>query len=137
MDRVPDNFFEIGKTYNVKPIKFTSKGIIVHISDTTYTAFIHISKLSNEFVTNVASVVKLGQIYEAKCVKGNFGAELSLRHLNLSPSDEVEDKPEPKVQSLDDMIFAANNTLKDKQSTSNKLRSPNATTRQRKRQRSE
>ena len=137
MDRVPDNFLEIGKSYSVKPIKFTSKGIIVHISDTSYTAFIHISKLSNEFVTNVASVVKLGQIYEAKCVRGNFGAELSLKHLNLSSSDDVGGVSDFKPQSLDDMIFAANSTLKDKQSTSNKLRNPNATTRQRKRQKPE
>lgn len=124
----PDGFLDEGKDYTVTVTKILSKGIIVKIKDTEYTDFIHISKISTEFVSNINEYVKVGDILPARTIKrgDKFSEpELSLQHLHLkslyTPEHSVCDTElVTKVSSernLEDMIAAANLSLKDKMQT--------------------
>lgn len=124
----PDGFLDEGKDYTVTVTKILSKGIIVKIKDTEYTDFIHISKISTEFVSNINEYVKVGDILSARVIKRNGGIsepELSLQHLHLKSLYHTEGSTydtelATKVSSernLEDMIAAANLSLKDKMQT--------------------
>ncbi|MCM1361054.1 MAG: S1 RNA-binding domain-containing protein [Clostridiales bacterium] len=124
----PDGFLDEGKDYTVTVTKILSKGIIVKIKDTEDTDFIHISKISTEFVSNINEYVKVGDILSARTIKrgDKFSEpELSLQHLHLkslyTPEQSVCDTElVTKVSSernLEDMIAAANLSLKDKMQT--------------------
>lgn len=131
----------IGNKYNVIVRKhIPGKGIIVEIEDTGgETAFIHLSKISREYVQRTEDYVSVGDSCTANCVAGRQKpVELSLIHLNLKnhhssvsvPEDSVEVKDEnpipspPKCihsRSKDDdfekMLSKANKVFSDKQET--------------------
>lgn len=116
--------------YPVTIVKIYSKGVLVLLDDTGQTDFIHISKISNDFIENIADFVSIGDEFEAIAVKricqpkkethyekGEF--ELSLKHLNLKPKNQntstVSKETEQKTDiTLDDMIESANQVLKEK-----------------------
>ena len=112
-----------GQMYEVTVIKILPKGIIVQIKGTSDTEFIHISKLSVKFVSDISKLVHVGDTLEAVCIHGKEKLELSLQHLHLeSLCKYVERKklPEEKttrqqVSSLDDMIAAVERDFKEKQ----------------------
>lgn len=113
-----------GQEYAVTVTKLLSRGIIVQINGTGDTEFVHISKLSVKFVSNIASLVHVGDKLNALCIQGKDKAELSLQHLHLeSLNNDVERKKslphktnaKPQQQSLDDMIAAAERDLHEKQ----------------------
>lgn len=105
MERVPDNYLEVGKKYPVTIVKLLANGAIVAIEGTNYSAFIHVSKLSRQYVANVADAVTVGCSYLTECIDKGRGAEL--RIVNIV--DTVVDTP-----SLDSMIQAADRALFDK-----------------------
>lgn len=124
MERLPKTLIENDKSYDVTVSKILDKGIIVTINGTGYTEFIHISKLSDAYVSDIAEIVSVGDKLVAKGFIGRNGAELTLQHLKLRP--KLDSKPAdigfqqhvPKVSapamSIDDMISNANKTMQEK-----------------------
>lgn len=113
MERIPSGYLEVGKHYAVRAIKLLKNGIIAQIAGTSYTTFIHISKLSDKFVSDPADVISVGEMYIGICITGNHGEELTLK-----PSDMPETKRESAIEvkpDLDSMIEAAEKSLRDKQ----------------------
>lgn len=102
----------VGQTYSVTVIKLLARGIVVQLTGTSQQEFIHISKLSEKFVSNVSDAVKIGDTLDAMCVKSGDRVELSLKHLNLVKDNQSKHK---SSKSLDEMIASANASLKDKQ----------------------
>ena len=122
---------EIGKHYTVKVVKILERGVVVSMEDDT-TEFIHISKISPRFVKNIVDFVSVDTVYDAEAVEGvAHPVELSLRHLNLTPMNYQKpkdndhkprnnyNKSSHKPATLDDMIKASENDLKDKLATQN------------------
>ena len=131
--------------YNLTVIKILERGAVCTVSGVdNRTGFVHISKIANFFVSNIADFVTVGDTYDGICLdpeKFNF----SLLHLDLQKKQsadtekiEKHEKPEkpirqetakkttqppserkpysrPKIYSLDDMIARADASLKDKQ----------------------
>lgn len=93
---------EIGKHYEVRIVKYLRKGVIVRfVDDPGYTAFIHLSQISSDFVKDVSTFVRLGDVYTAEAVADEkFGTQLSLIHLGLKsvyePAGEPPANPRPK-----------------------------------------
>lgn len=108
-----------GQMYEITVVKILPKGIIVQIKGTSDTEFIHISKLSTKFVSDISKLVQVGDCFEAICVKGSTRLELSLKHLNLESLYKnvdrncLEKHNQPK-SSLDEMIASAEAIFKDK-----------------------
>lgn len=78
----------IGEKHKVKVVKYLSKGILVKVEgdDSDNTMFIHLSKISPKFVTDVSDFVTVGEVYEAEVVPSPIPDkpfELSLLALNL------------------------------------------------------
>lgn len=74
---------KIGNKYNVKVSKIIKVGIIVELDDGS-TQLIHVSNISNKYVSNIEDFVTVGNTYEATCQEGKINAtELTLRPLNL------------------------------------------------------
>lgn len=115
MERLPEGFLEVGKQYPISVVKLLDKGIIVELIGTKYTGFIHISKLSQSFVRNVADVVSVDMKLTAECVNTGHGPELSLRNEGLQPKHFIAPKP---VQDLDTMILSAQQSFNDKHHSS-------------------
>lgn len=87
----------MGQRYQVKAVRVMLRGLIVQFNDNT-TGHIHISKISDEFVSNINDFVKIGETYEAECVKGLFqDVELSLKHLHLQPRKTADDLARKKL----------------------------------------
>lgn len=123
----PSGSLEIGTEYQVIVNKILANGIIVQIKDTKFTDFIHISKISTNFVSNINDYVNVGDILTAIAVKSlakrndeHDGFELSLQHLQLKSLYDntcyscVDDNSNTSEKRLNDMILDADNSLKDK-----------------------
>lgn len=126
----PVGLLEVGKNYDVIVTKILSKGIIVQIGNTEYTDFIHISKISTEYVSNINEFVHVGDRLSALAIirggKGeNSEPELTLKHLNLKSLYNIDDSNSNAEliaevsdgRNLDAMIAAANLSLQDKVKT--------------------
>lgn len=110
-----------GQVYKVVVTKILPRGIIVQIQNTSDTEFIHISKLSVKFVSDISKLVTVGDKLEAICIQGKDRLELSLQHLHLeSLYKHVERKqlPPKKSTSVEDMIAAVERDFKEKQRAS-------------------
>lgn len=115
-----------GQVYKVVVTKILPRGIIVQIQGTSDTEFIHISKLSVKFVSDISKLVIVGDKLEAVCIQGKDRLELSLQHLHLeSLYKHVERKQLPpkkstkqKSTSVEDMIAAVERDFKEKQRAS-------------------
>jgi predicted RNA-binding protein with RPS1 domain len=106
--------------------KILERGAVVSINGTDKTAFIHISKISSAYVTNIAEYIDIGQSYDAECLDPEK-PELSLKHLNLRPkfSEPSKDSPDRRREmSLDEMIAKANAAFQDKQRKKGTLNKP-------------
>lgn len=102
--------------YNVTVVKVMERGAVVSISGMGgKTGFIHISKLSDAFVSNINDYISIGETYDAICCDEKKLA-FSVKHLNLKPkyTSAKQHHTETKY-SLDDMIARADASLKDKQ----------------------
>ena len=121
MEKLPKELIETGKLYPVTVLKILGTGIIVHIKDTNYTEFIHISEISTDYVSNINEYISIGSEYMAKGQISKFGApEFTLKHLGLKPMKSKPDFVTPKQmpknpKSFEDMIAAAEQDFKDKQ----------------------
>lgn len=110
---------QLGNKYKVTVTRILQRGVVVQFQDTADTEFIHISKLSTKFVSDISKLVQVGDCFEAICVKGSNRLELSLKHLNLESlyknvdRKRLEKHDQPKT-SLDDMIASAESIFKDK-----------------------
>lgn len=111
-----------GQVYAITVTKILPRGIIVQITGTEDTEFIHISKLSVKFVSDISKLVRVGDKLEAVGIQGKDRTELSLQHLHLeSLNNNVERKKLPtkntatKQPTLDEMIAAADRDFKEKQ----------------------
>lgn len=110
---------QLGNTYKIVVTRILQRGIVVQFQDNLDTEFIHISKLSTKFVSDISKLVQVGDCFEAVCVKSATRLELSLKHLNLESLYknvdrkclEKHDQPKP---SLDEMIASAEAIFKDK-----------------------
>lgn len=110
---------QLGNKYKVTVTRILQRGIVVQFLNTSDTEFIHISKLSTKFVSDISKLVQVGDCFEAVCVKSATRLELSLKHLNLESLYknvdrkclEKHDQPKP---SLDEMIASAEAIFKDK-----------------------
>lgn len=115
-----------GQVYKVVVTKILPRGIIVQIQGTSDTEFIHISKLSVKFVSDISKLVTVGDKLEAVCIQSKDRLELSLQHLHLeSLYKHVERKQLPpkkstkqKSTSVEDMIAAVERDFKEKQRAS-------------------
>ena len=131
--------YELGQNYRVKVIKIVKAGIIVDLLDYPgMTGFIHISKLSTQFVDDINNFVEVGDTYTAVAFEGRFGeAELSLLSANIkskvsrTPKHKRNNEYNPKsksfnntsrkpIRNLDNMIDDANKVFDDKQFTHNR-----------------
>lgn len=110
---------QLGNTYKIVVTRILQRGIVVQFQDNPDTEFIHISKPSTKFVSDISKLVQVGDCFEAVCVKSATRLELSLKHLNLESLYknvdrkclEKHDQPKP---SLDEMIASAEAIFKDK-----------------------
>ena len=127
---------ELNNHYSVTVVKILERGAVVTISGIDgKTGFIHISNISESFVSNINEYLTVGQTLDAVCTdteKFSF----SIKHLGLkrnvpekahhddrkgSPQRRTGQPPEfqhdraKKDYSVDDMIARANASLKDKQ----------------------
>lgn len=114
------------KSYEVTVTKILQRGVIVQIDGMEDTEFIHISKLSTKFVSDISKIVNVGDKYTAIAVYNPeySRVELSLKHINHAPHRKSHStvhsmKSEQRKQSLDDMIAAADSVLKEKQRAMN------------------
>ena len=127
---------ELNNHYSVTVVKILERGAVVTISGIDgKTGFIHISNISESFVSNINEYLTVGQTLDAVCTdteKFSF----SIKHLGLKrnvpekprhddrresaqrrtgqPPEVQHDRPK-KEYSVDDMIARANASLKDKQ----------------------
>lgn len=111
---------EVGEKYCVTVIKIIKHGIIVQMGNCSDTEFIHISKLSHRFVSDISKLVSIGDKLEAVCIQGNDRCELSLQHLHLesnNPSEKsvVHSNESESNATFEDMLAAAENSLREKQ----------------------
>ncbi len=132
----------VGKEYEVKVVRMLSKGIVVRIlsEESDNTEFIHLSKISSKFVSDVSDFVSMGEVLTAKAVESEIrGAELSLIHLNIRSKKEMNTDKDagrmvshiptaytPKIRhnkSLDEMIEDANRAYHDKMQSKKNINS--------------
>ncbi len=116
---------ELGKVYNVTVSRIIERGVVVAVSGYSSTGFIHISEISDKYVTSISDFVTVGETYEAICID-TVKASFSLKPLKLSPRSQgmKESTKEQRRKdfakrseslTLDDMIARANASLADKQ----------------------
>lgn len=97
-------YFEVGKQYKVKVVKFVSSGIIVELQDKT-TALIHISQISNEFVESAKDFVAVGTTYDATAITGKSKpVELTLRPLSLKKKTQEQIEAEDANKSFAELL---------------------------------
>ena len=86
---------ELGKKDIVTAIKCLPYGAVVELEDKS-TKLIHISKLSDSFVSNVEDVIEVGSSYEATAVNGKVHeVELSLKQTKSINKPDQNSKEEP------------------------------------------
>lgn len=119
---------ELNKKYNVSVLKVLDKGLIVSIENSSDTAFIHISKLSYEYISDINEFAKIGDTFEALCVNGLGKLELSIKactpnRYNKKAKNSVNPKQTSESptdtlsigsKNLEDMIASADAVLRDK-----------------------
>jgi len=97
-------YFEVGKKYKVKVIRFVNSGIVVELEDKT-TSLIHISQISSNFVESAKDFVTMGEEYEALGVEGKSKpVELSLKYLNLSKKTSEQIEAEDSNKSFAELL---------------------------------
>lgn len=108
---------KLGNCYNVTVAKIMDKGAIVSVEGENETQFIHISKLSSEYVRAVEDVVSVGTTYKAKCVMNTKLNKLELMMLpkTINPMSSRQKSQSKTMSDLDKMIKAAQNAFSDKQ----------------------
>lgn len=75
--------------YPAKVVKIEKFGIIVEMEDRS-TILVHISNISNSFVSDPANFVSVGETHLAKCIEGKTRPlELSLKHLDLKDRSQI------------------------------------------------
>jgi predicted RNA-binding protein with RPS1 domain len=115
----------VGQIYDVQVVKILQFGLIVKVPELGGTEMVHISKIANTRVDNIADFVEVGDGLRAECVRGRDKIELSLKHLNLKPraGESSVSSPKPrfeKTKSLDDMIASSSKVLKEKMDSQKK-----------------
>lgn len=97
---------ELGKEYAVRVTKVLNKGVIVEfVHDTDTTGFIHISKLSRQFISDINSYISVGDIISVHVFKNGDKYDLDARG-KATPARPPKD--------LDAMIASAEAALRDK-----------------------
>lgn len=133
--RVPDNYLAEGEIYNLTVTAVKERCLVVMIDGTEYTAIIHISNLSNRFITNISEFADVGTHLRAKAVKRNGNVELSVKDLESNQSDiqpkqysrrpsqptrspqthrQNPKRKQPQGSDLDRMIASCEASFKDK-----------------------
>lgn len=96
---------ELGKVYNTVCTRIVKSGIIVR-DESGQTHLVHISKLSDNFIANIADVIEIGKPYRCIGVQSKDGK------IELSIKDAKQFEPVHK--SLDDMIKDCEKAYQDK-----------------------
>lgn len=79
---------EVDSIYPVTVTKIIKAGAVVQFEDGD-TNLIHISNISDRFVSNVELFVQVGKTYDAMAIEGKVRpVELSLKHLRLQPASQ-------------------------------------------------
>lgn len=90
---------EVGKDYHVIVINIVKSGAIVRLDDGS-TALIHISRISDKFVSEIRDFVQIRGEYVARGVPGAARpVELSLQHLDLRPGQEKQVTPSKQTSN--------------------------------------
>lgn len=97
--------------YQVEVIRIVKSGVIVKLEDSS-TELIHISNLSNRFVTKIEEVVSVGDKLKAYSKTDRDKCFLTL----VSPNSKFE----KKVKTLDEMISEMERIHQDKMKDINK-----------------
>ena len=119
--------FTLGNKYTVSVQKIFNSGILVALENGE-TAFVHKSKISNEYINDINEFVAVGDTYTAVAIVGkNSPTELSLREDNNITHKEAKPATQPKVftgvksesrkrtdLSLEDMISASTEAMQEK-----------------------
>lgn len=131
--------FNVGDKHRVTVQKILNGGIVVSL-DNGETEFIHKSKISNDFIVNIADFVSIGDVYTASVIVGkNMPTELTLRkdnhigikaqaksHTNTSKSANFVTKstytpaPNKSPATLEEMIANSTKVMQDKLKGRNK-----------------
>lgn len=108
----------VGKKYDVVVIKIVEKGVIVELEDKS-TEFIHVSQLSNRYVSNIEDIIAIGDSKTASCIKGKVkSAELSFKESKVDHKPTKSYWLEPSARpDLDEMIEASNRHYQEKMSS--------------------
>lgn len=97
---------ELGKEYDVRVTKVLNKGVIVEfMHDPDTTGFIHISKLSRQFISDINSFISVGDTISVHVFKNGDKYDLDARG---------KATPERPQKDLDAMIASAEAALRDK-----------------------
>lgn len=100
---------KIGQKYEIEVIKILKYGIIVKLDDES-TQFIHISNLSDKFISDISDILNVGDRRLATGVSGNkYPVELSLKRSSRHNRSTIQDH-----KSLDEMIANSNEVYADK-----------------------
>ena len=78
-----------GEKYEVVVVKIEPFGAIVQMEDES-TRLIHISKIADAYISDVADYLSVGKSYQAECVETTtYGLQLSLVHLGLTSNSKT------------------------------------------------
>lgn len=89
-------YFKIGQKYPATVIEFKERGVVVRLEDGS-TKFIHLSKVSDEYVKNCQDYLTLNAEYEVECVESTIRPfELSFLHLKLRSNKHTENSADSK-----------------------------------------
>ena len=74
---------KLGEVYKVTATKIVKSGVVVALEDGS-TELVHLSNISNDYVSSIEDFVSVGDNLEAVCQVGKFKpVELSLKNMNL------------------------------------------------------
>lgn len=96
---------ELGRVYNTTCLRIVKSGAIVQ-DESGQTHLVHISKLSDKFVANIADVIEIGKSYRCVGVQSKDGKI----ELSIKDAKQIE----PVHKSLDDMIKDCEKVYQDK-----------------------
>lgn len=89
-------YFKIGQKYPATVTEFKERGVVVRLEDGS-TKFIHLSKISDEYVKNCQDYLTLNAEYEVECVESTVRPfELSFLHLKLKSSKYSKNSSDSK-----------------------------------------
>ena len=104
--------------YKVKVTKILKNGIIVELQNGD-TEFIHISEISDDFVSDIKSIVDVNQTIDCKCfykTKLNKSV-LSVKRMHYRSPKPNTNKCNQQYNNLDKMIKEAQKSYEDKTRT--------------------